>query len=103
MSTPHTSPAPVDPAVDPAAVRAVVFDLGNVLVELDNTRYDNGWPGDIGADHEGFEAWIAGEDLWYAYETGADLPEVAEWVWSGAGADVQAKLSGALATDGDNE
>ncbi|WP_062200811.1 phosphoketolase family protein [Demequina salsinemoris] len=39
----------------------------------------------------------------FAYETGADLPEVAEWVWSGAGTEVQAKLSGALATDGDNE
>lgn len=50
---------------------AIVFDLGNVLIELDNARYAGGWPNDIGANHEDFEAWVAGERLWYAYETGA--------------------------------
>ena len=62
---------PPAPRFDPRAVGAVVFDLGNVLIELDNARYNGGWPNDIGADHEDFEAWIAGERLWYAYETGA--------------------------------
>ena len=70
MSTPH----PPSTAVDPAAVRAVVFDLGNVLLRLDNELYGGGWPAGLGADHEGFEAWVAGEDLWYAFETGR-IPE----------------------------
>ena len=65
------SPAP-PPAhtIDPAAVRAVVFDLGNVLYRLDNHLYDGSWPLGIGADHEDFEAWVAGEGLYYAFETG---------------------------------
>ena len=63
--------APLPPIYDADAVGAVVFDLGNVLIELDNVRYNGGWPSDIGRDHEDFEAWIAGQQLWYAYETGA--------------------------------
>ena len=42
----------------------------------------------------------------FAYETGADLPEVAEWIWSGAGKAAKAaqeELSSALSTGGDNE
>ena len=58
-------------AYDASAVGAIVFDLGNVIIELDNARYGAGWPTDIGAEHEGFEAWVAGERLWYAFETGA--------------------------------
>ena len=61
---------PGSPAVDPAAVGAIVFDLGNVLLTLDNDLYDGDWPDGIGADHEDFEAWVAGEGLWYAFETG---------------------------------
>ncbi len=59
------------PTIDPQRVKAIVFDLGNVLLALDNELYGQGWPATIGDDHEGFEAWIAGEGLWYAFETGA--------------------------------
>ena len=66
--------------IDPSAVEAIVFDLGNVLLRLDNELYGRSWPNGIGggngggggggARHEDFEAWVAGENLWYDYETG---------------------------------
>ncbi len=67
MSYAQTTPG----TIDPQQVRAVVFDLGNVLLGLDNELYAGSWPQGIGHDHEGFEAWVAGEGLWYAFETGA--------------------------------
>ena len=63
------------PEIDPARVRAIVFDLGNVLIRLDNDRYGGGWPNDIGRDREAFEQWVAGQNLWYAFETGAITTE----------------------------
>ena len=66
MSTPPTDAS----AIDPAAVRAVVFDLGNVLLTLDNDLYHGDWPGGIGAGDDTFAEWVAGEGLYYAFETG---------------------------------
>ena len=57
-------------AFAPAAVQAIVFDLGNVLLRLDNDLYGHSWPQDIGKDHQDFERWAAGENLWYDFETG---------------------------------
>ena len=48
---------------------AIVFDLGNVILDLDNERYGHGWPDDIG--DAAFAAWAARERLWYRYDTGA--------------------------------
>ena len=68
--------------IDTAAVQAIVFDLGNVLLRLDNDLYGGSWPNGIsGIDaadladgsaprHEDFEAWVAGQNLWYDFETG---------------------------------
>ncbi len=70
-ATPDPYRALATAAVDAGRVKAVVFDLGNVLLGLDNELYAGAWPAGIGADHEGFEAWVAGENLWYAFETGA--------------------------------
>lgn len=68
MSSP-TPPHP-DAPVEWSRVGAVVLDLGNVILDLDNARYGHGWPDDIGASDEAFGAWVAGERLWYRYDTG---------------------------------
>ena len=56
--------------IDWPRVGAIVFDLGNVILDLDNERYGKGWPDDIGASDRDFGTWIAGERLWYRYDTG---------------------------------
>jgi putative hydrolase of the HAD superfamily len=57
--------------IDWAAVHAILFDLGNVLLDLDNRFYGQGWPDGINAsDHESFEQWVASENLWLKFETG---------------------------------
>ena len=57
--------------IDWTSVQAIVFDLGNVLLDLDNRFYGQGWPDGINAsDHESFEQWVASEDLWLKFETG---------------------------------
>lgn len=64
------------PPLDPSAVKAIVFDLGNVLLRLDNELYGHTWPNGMSgvsgavAGHEAFEEWVAGENLWYDFETG---------------------------------
>ena len=60
------------PAYDPARVGAVVFDLGNVLVDLDNTRYGRGWPLDlvVEPDRADFARWAEETDVFRAYDTG---------------------------------
>ena len=72
MPADSTAAAPAEDltAFDASAVRAVVFDLGNVLLDLDNTRYGHGWPRDIGAGVEGFAAWVETERPFYRYDTG---------------------------------
>ena len=67
---PPVPPTYAQPDIDFARVRAVVFDLGNVLLDLDNSIYGNGWPDDIGKDYTDFAQWLVGERLWYRYETG---------------------------------
>ena len=61
---------PSNVAFDAARVRAIVFDLGNVLVGLDNDRYAGTWPYDMAGEDPGFRDWVAEHRLWYAYETG---------------------------------
>ncbi|GMA36296.1 hypothetical protein GCM10025876_25000 [Demequina litorisediminis] len=39
----------------------------------------------------------------YAREHGADLPEVADWVWPDAGPEARAAMAGTQDTGGDNE
>lgn len=56
--------------IDWSRVGAIVFDLGNVILDLDNERYGGGWPDDIGASDRDFGTWLAGERLWYQYDTG---------------------------------
>jgi len=60
----------VDFRVNWEAVRAIVFDLGNVLLDLDNERFENGWPLDIGAADPAFAGWAQHQNLFYRYDTG---------------------------------
>ena len=67
--TPMPSPPlPVD--VDWSAVQAIVFDLGNVLLDLDNTRYGQGWPHDLAGQATGSGEGVVDEELFYRYDTG---------------------------------
>ena len=76
---PVTAPAnaaAVDRPLDTARVRAVVFDLGNVLVDLDPAAYGKTWPAALAAELAGrispseFATWERERRLFYAYETG---------------------------------
>ena len=78
---PHAPVTPPDhPAVDlpleTGRVRAVVFDLGNVLVDLDPASYGKTWPAGLATEPVGrmspteFAAWERERQLFYAYETG---------------------------------
>lgn len=57
-------------AIDWDEVGAIVFDYGNVLIDLDNTLYDRRWPDDLFNDNQAFEQWAADENLWLDYEKG---------------------------------
>ena len=64
-------PAPTSrTSTDWTAVRAIVFDLGNVLLDLDNTRYGRGWPTDIGQARPEALATLQAERFFYRYDTG---------------------------------
>ncbi len=59
------------PIIDWALVGALVFDLGNVLIDLDNDFYGKGWPAGINEKElASFTEWVAQEGLWLKYEKG---------------------------------
>ncbi len=62
--------SPSSESVNWEQVKAVVFDLGNVLIDLDNARYSQGWPYDIGAHNPSFAGWAQDLNLFYRYDTG---------------------------------
>ncbi len=59
------------PIIDWSLVGALVFDLGNVLIDLDNDFYGKGWPAGINEKEQAsFTDWVAQEGLWLKYEKG---------------------------------
>lgn len=58
------------PPIDWPRVGAIVFDLGNVIVDLDVPGVERGWQGLLGDGFGAFREWAQGEDLWDRYETG---------------------------------
>jgi putative hydrolase of the HAD superfamily len=59
------------PKIDWSLVGAIVFDLGNVLIDLDNDFYGKGWPAGINEKElASFKQWVAEEGLWLKYEKG---------------------------------
>jgi len=59
------------PNIDWSLVGAIVFDLGNVLIDLDNDFYGKGWPAGIDEKELApFKKWVAEEGLWLKYEKG---------------------------------
>ncbi|MFK8058241.1 MAG: HAD family hydrolase [Saprospiraceae bacterium] len=66
-----SKPTWTPPNIEWASVGAIVFDLGNVLIDLDNDFYGKGWPAGINAqDLETFKTWVAEQGLWLKYEKG---------------------------------
>ena len=55
---------------DASRVKALVFDLGNVILDLDMSIYDGSWPRTELGDHHALEKQLAGKSLWYEYECG---------------------------------
>ncbi len=56
--------------IDWEAVQAVVFDLGNVIVDLDVPATERGWRTLLGDGYTAFRDWASAENLWSAYEKG---------------------------------
>jgi len=68
---PASKPTWTAPNIDWSSVGAIVFDLGNVLIDLDNDFYGKGWPAGINAeDLQSFKDWVDEEGLWLKYEKG---------------------------------
>lgn len=66
-----SKPTWTPPNIEWTAVGAIVFDLGNVLIDLDNDFYGNGWPAGINAQAlESFNVWVSEQNLWLKYEKG---------------------------------
>lgn len=66
-----SKPTWTPPNIEWSSVGAIVFDLGNVLIDLDNDFYGKGWPAGINsADLASFKQWTKEEGIWLKYEKG---------------------------------
>jgi len=66
-----SKPTWTPPNIDWTSISAIVFDLGNVLIDLDNDFYGKGWPAGINTENlDSFKQWANEEGIWLKYEKG---------------------------------